>query len=254
MKVFILFLITFAVFTSVFLSQSFSQTDLSESKIQELRNKLVTANSEYPSENIYLQLDRPSYWANDDIWYKAYLETQTDSLNIYVELISPSGKVLQKKIYLAIDGLAYGELHIPDTTSSGVYQIRAYSNWMRNFEENAFFSKNFIIWNLKDKIFQDKPEILNIKDIDLRFFPEGGTLLSGVKSILGFKAVDENGIGIDVEGIILDEQDNFVTAFKSLYKGMGKIVLIPENNKTYRAEVIFDNRKIRVDLPRPSRY
>ncbi|MFA9391281.1 MAG: hypothetical protein ACERKD_15840 [Prolixibacteraceae bacterium] len=241
----------FAIIIGVMILPSFQPSDESESKIQELNNTLIKANHTYPSENIYLQLDRPSYWANDNIWFKAYLESKIDSSNIYVELISPTGKIIQKNIYLAVDGLAYGDIHLPDTISSGVYHIRSYTNWMRNFDESSFFHQNIIIWNTNDKIINSEKEALSANEINLQFFPEGGTLLSGVKSKMGFKAVDENGVGVQANGTILDDKGVFVTFFKSLYKGMGSFEFIPEENRKYIAIVAVNGKETKFDLPKP---
>jgi hypothetical protein len=243
-----------AIIACMMVLQSFQPSDPDESKIWSINNKLNIANKTFPSENVYLQLDRPSYWANDDVWFKVYLESEVDSSNIYVELISPTGKILQKKIYKSLDGLAYGDIHLPDTTSSGVYQIRSYTNWMRNFDEQSFFHKNLIIWNIKDENIIKNDEELNAKNIDIQFFPEGGNLLAGVKSKIGFKTVDENGLGVDVTGIILDEQGAFVTLFKSQYKGMGSFEFIPGINKRYTASITINGKTITSDLPKASHF
>ena len=241
----------FASIACILIIHAFRPLNQSEDKIQEIKNKLVWANETYQAENLYLHLDRRSYWANDDLWFKAYLESKTDSSNFYVELISPTGKILQKKLYLAIEGIAYGDFHLPDTISSGVYQIRAYTNWMRNFDETSFFHKNFIIWNIKEKNIQNNEEEMDTRQIDFQFFPESGILLSGMKNKLGFKAVDENGVGIDVSGVILDDQGAFVTFFKSLYKGMGSAEFIPLDNQKYTANITVNEKTIKVDLPKP---
>lgn len=233
----------------VFTLQSFLPNDASESKINEIKQKLFIANYLYPAETVYLQLDRPSYWANEDIWFKAYLQSEVDSSNIYVELIDPAGKVVQKKMYLAQDGLAYGDMHLPDTIQSGVYQLRSYTNWMRNFDENSFFHKNLIIWNLKDKIIANKSESIKRKDIDIQFFPEGGTFIAGIKNKLGFKAVDENGVGIDASGLITDDKNRQVCEFRSQFKGMGHIELTPEPGMQYYASIDFDGNLLKFQLP-----
>src|SRR5450759_4128425 len=110
-----------------------------EIKDQQLLAKANLFNLRFPQEKIYLHLDRPSYWANDDIWFKAYLQNSPISdCNIFVELLNSSGTVLQKKMYWVQHGLAYGDMHLADTIPSGVYQIRAYTNWMRNFDAVSY--------------------------------------------------------------------------------------------------------------------
>ncbi|HPR32514.1 MAG TPA: hypothetical protein PLK12_10475, partial [Prolixibacteraceae bacterium] len=226
-------------------------TTTGNNKMEVLMQKLSGAHRAFPPEIVYLHLDRPSYWASDDIWFKAYLDSPSDSVNLWVELINPAGKILQKKLYLTIDHIAYGDLHLPDTTSSGVYQIRAYTDPMRRSGEEAFFRQNLLIWNLNDKPGEkDETDRERLK-IDLQFFPEGGTFLANAQNKLGFKAIDENGIGIDIEGTILDNLGQFASFFRSQHKGMGSVVLIPEEGKSYTAIADINGRTMKVALPKP---
>lgn len=237
------------LFFAFFTLQSFQPADSTSINLQDLKMKLYTANYTYPYENIYLHIDRPSYWANDDIWIKAYLRSTEKRNNIYFELINSSGKVVQKKMYLCLNGLAYGDIHLPDTISSGVYQLRAYTNWMRNFDEGSFFHKNFIVWNLKDREIDSQTQSLKAKAVDVQFFPEGGSLLAGVASKFGIKAVDENGIGVDVSGVIVDDDEKMVTGFASKFKGMGSVSFVPEMGKKYTALVNVFGKTKRINLP-----
>ncbi|MCC4211210.1 MG2 domain-containing protein [Leeuwenhoekiella parthenopeia] len=68
---------------------------------------------------------------------------------------------------------------------------------------------------------REKTVILNKEYIDLQFFPESGKLIHGLSGKVGFKALDANGNGKPVEGVILDEKQNFITPFKSNSLGMG---------------------------------
>ena len=132
--------------------QSFRQSPETETNEQQLIAKTNQFNLRFPQEKIYLQLDRPSYWASEDIWFKAYLKNSpVISSNLYVDLLNSTGKVVSRSVCWVQDGLSYGDIHLTDTLSSGMYQIRAYTNWMRNFEEEQFFRKDFVIWNLSDK-------------------------------------------------------------------------------------------------------
>jgi len=67
---------------------------------------------------------------------------------------------------------------------------------------------------------------------------------------LGFKAIDENGLGINVNGIILDNENKEVAQFASSHLGMGYFFLKPYADKTYHAKVTFaDGTKKLIDLP-----
>lgn len=236
----------------LFIFSSFYSGPLKNADEQQLLEKANLFNLKFPQEKIYLHLDRPSYWANDDIWFKAYLKNSpiTES-NLYVELLSSKGKVVYKNLCWAQNGLAYGDIHLADTLSSGVYQIRAYTDWMRNFDDQWFFRKNLVVWNLRDKQPNIESNELKTKDIDLQFFPEGGTFISGLKNRVAFKAIDKNGKGIDFEGDITDDQGNKVSDIKSDFKGIGSFIFEPQGNTKYTAHVIVaGNINLDVDLPK----
>ena len=59
------------------------------------------------------------------------------------------------------------------------------------------------------------------KKAEISFFPEGGSLVDGVPSVVAFKVTDANGRGLDVNGEIYTSGGEFVTAFRSSHKGMG---------------------------------
>lgn len=249
-KAFVTFSLIFT-FLSIFVFQAFYPAPFTKSIDKQLLAKAQMYNLQFPQEKIYLHLDRPSYWANDDIWFKAYLKNSPiPDCNLYVELLNSSGTVLQKKMYWAQTGLAYGDFHLEDTISSGVYQIRAYTNWMRNFDGNWFFRQNIVIWNLRDKVIGQVSSPLNQNEVDFQFFPEGGTFIVGQNSKMAFKANDKNGKGLDVAGKIIDDLGNEVVDFKSHFKGMGSFVIQPLEGRNYTAKVIVAGKiEMNVDLP-----
>jgi len=232
---------------------SFYQITEQDKLLQQLLAKTNLFNLRFPQERVYLHLDRPSYWAGDDIWFKAYVKNSPiNEGNLYIEIINATGDVVNKNIAWVQNGLAYGDFILADTLSSGVYQVRAYTNWMRNFDEVWFFRKDLVIWNPRDKKIEAEPVKLRQRDIDLQFFPEGGTFVAGVKNRVAFKATDNQGKGIDFEGVITDESGNEIADIKSIYKGIGSFVIQPESGKKYTAEAFFaGNIEKQTDLPKP---
>lgn len=73
------------------------------------------------------------------------------------------------------------------------------------------------------------------QNIDLQFMPEGGSMVAGITSRVGFKAIEENGLGIDVKGIIANSKNLQVASFASLHKGMGVVEFTPVEGETYTA-------------------
>ena len=85
---------------------------------------------------------------------------------------------------------------------------------------------------------------------DVSFFPEGGYLIDGVASKVGFKALRSDGLSEDVTGEIYDSENNHIASFQSLHAGMGFFVVVPESNKTYYALCTNkDSLTIRFELP-----
>ncbi|WDF54855.1 carboxypeptidase-like regulatory domain-containing protein [Mucilaginibacter sp. KACC 22063] len=76
---------------------------------------------------------------------------------------------------------------------------------------------------------------------DIGFFPEGGALLTDVPTVIGFKAIQSNGLGIDVKGTIVDSENKEVGTFSSQHLGMGKFTFVPKPNTGYHAVVEFAN-------------
>ncbi|GAB3931444.1 hypothetical protein GCM10028827_28300 [Mucilaginibacter myungsuensis] len=73
--------------------------------------------------------------------------------------------------------------------------------------------------------------------IDLQFLPEGGKLVTGIPSTVGFKAIGEDGKGIDVKATIQDGKGNKVADISSFYNGMGSFKFTPEAGQSYVAKI-----------------
>ena len=67
----------------------------------------------------------------------------------------------------------------------------------------------------------------------LQFFPEGGSLVGGLQSVVGFKYLDYRGKGAEILGTIVDKNNTKVAEFQGNALGMGKVILIPEADQTY---------------------
>ncbi|NRF40381.1 carboxypeptidase-like regulatory domain-containing protein [Pedobacter foliorum] len=88
---------------------------------------------------------------------------------------------------------------------------------------------------------------LNVEhiDTDVQFFPEGGNLINGVTSRIGFKAVGVNGAGVKINGEIIDDEGKALISFSSVYAGMGSFEFKPQLGKVYKAKVVFSDQSER---------
>jgi len=209
-------------------------------------------------EKVYLHVDRDIYFSGDDIWYKAYLIDALDhtltghSGNLHVELISPDSKIVLSNVTRLIGGLGNGAISIPQNLNSGRYLIRAYTNYMRNYGDQLFFTREIRIINGAG---DQNTESTSLRHVDrkyrLYFFPEGGSLIDNVSSLIAFKTVDWNGKGFDVSGKVFSSNGELITAFKSSHLGMGLFQFKPTSGLTYYC--IYkapDSTEIRAELPR----
>ncbi|RYU91275.1 hypothetical protein EWM62_04865 [Mucilaginibacter terrigena] len=105
----------------------------------------------YPSEKLYIKLDRPNYTVTDTIWFKAWLfnaalyTPSKLSAKLYVELINDSSIVVKRFAIPLKMGLGYGQIALNEQLGEGRYTLRAYTNWMQNFGPGALFSKMLYI-------------------------------------------------------------------------------------------------------------
>lgn len=76
-------------------------------------------------------------------------------------------------------------------------------------------------------------------DSDVQFFPEGGDLVAGIRSIVAFKATGSNGLGIGIIGSVTDQNNNKVAEIKSEHAGMGVFILYPQAEQVYSASIRF---------------
>ncbi|UEG53059.1 hypothetical protein LLH06_19115 [Mucilaginibacter daejeonensis] len=202
-------------------------------------------------EKVYLHTDRQVYTPTDDVWYKAYLVNAQDghllntSKDLYVELITPEGKILQHQILALNNGLAKGDLHIPDSLMAGNYRLRAYTNWMRNFGDNFIFEKTLrIVTNKAD----NKPAPV-AGELSVRFFPEGGSLVSGLSSIVAVKAELSDGKAQALLGAVLSSQGDTVAHFDTDSAGVGSFALLPLPGQTYKARISRQSKTFTLPTP-----
>jgi hypothetical protein len=203
-------------------------------------------------EKVFLHVDKSVYATGEILWFKCYV-TDAVSNNLsalskvcYVEVIGNDKKqLLQGKI--AIDsGTGNGSFIIPSSIRTGNYIIRAYTNWMKNFDAGFYFEQPVSIIN-PDK----KPEAIRMDSAEysIQFFPEGGNLVYGLNSTVAFKITDGYGKGLDAKGIIANENNDTVANFETQKFGMGTFRFKPESGNEYYSIVRINGKRIIQNLP-----
>ncbi len=227
-----------------------AQTD----PLSEITQKFDTHRKARLQEKLFLHTDKGFYLAGEIMWFKVYSVDGTFhrpldlSKVCYVEVLNMDNKpVLQAKIQL-LDGSGNGSFFLPLTLASGSYLITAYTSWMKNSPEQYFFRKQVMVINsLMPGEKTDRPAK---REYDIQFFPEGGNLVQGIRSKVAFRAVNEEGRGIDFRGYVVDQQKDTVSSFASLRFGIGSFTFTPQPGAAYKAILRLPDGEIIVkDLP-----
>lgn len=223
-----------------------------------LADNLVQQFYQYQSdalqEKLFVHTDKSFYLAGETIWFKVYSVDASwhkpfamSSIS-YIEVLNKDLKpVMDGKIAL-LNGSGNGSLTIPGFLNTGNYIFRAYTNWMKNFPPDFYFEQTIHIVNtLKTAAANPVAKL----PATIQFFPEGGNSMTGLSGKIAFKAIDGYGRGIKCDGVIVNQQNDTITHFQSLYNGMGNFQLRPEKNNTYYAILRLNDSLIKQKLPDP---
>lgn len=202
--------------------------------VKELNSKLITANQKFNSKKVYLQLDKTAFEAGQEILFSAFvratdLVSKNESLQLVLENLE--GEPLEEILIDVKNGFGNGTVKIPEKEPEGTYKLKIYSTDQNN---NAFLEKAIVVLGNGKEFSLPKTKS---NEIDLQFFPEGGDLVADFSTKVAFKAVNEFGAPVDVEGIVLDENSNEVSKFKSYHNGMGGFYFSAKANKNYTAKI-----------------
>lgn len=210
---------------------------------------------------IYLQTSKDIYVTGEDLWFKGYVLEDRSLLpsdldnTLYVELVrEEDGQVVSQEMYHIENGFVDGHLLLQDTLPAGDYVLRAYS---AHSPDNAHRGGH----NLRKlKIIEYVPDMPMVRGpsetdgtgkkdvVHFSMFPEGGHLVSGIPSKVGFKAVDDKGLPRDISGTLYEDGKE-VTRFRSMHAGMGSFTMAPVHGRRYHVTLKGLSTPQKFDLP-----
>lgn len=193
-------------------------------------------------EKVFVHIDRPAYLAGETMWFKINLVNAKNlapldlSKVVYLEVVDNNNNTpIQTKISVS-KGFGNGAVYLPLSLKSGNYIVRAYTNWMKNFGAEHFFEEEVTIVNTYYKS-SPTAEAIEIEEspVDIQFFPEGGSLVYGLRSKVAFRMVDKDGKGVDFVGALVNEENDTICLFKPSKFGIGYFFYTPELNSSVKA-------------------
>lgn len=99
------------------------------------------------AEKIYLQLDNHVYTNDQTIWFKSIVTDAIDfaptnlSGVLYAELVDANEKIIEKKLIKIENGIGNGFFQLNKNYAEGLYLVRAYTQWQKNFGSDFFFKR-----------------------------------------------------------------------------------------------------------------
>ena len=117
--------------------------------VQDIEEQLSTYHQFRAEEKVYLHFDRTMLKPGETLWFSAYvraannLQPSEKSDMVYVEFIAPNGGVLKQLKLITKNGIAQGDIQTTAEMMGGIYKIKAYTNWQRNFKTH--FERNITL-------------------------------------------------------------------------------------------------------------
>src|SRR5690554_767515 len=237
-----------------------------------ITTKLEAYVSRSAPEKTFLHTDKDLYTHGETIWFKAYLingvdhSTSDKSKVIYMELLDSNDNfIVQRKLYINGPG-ASGDINIDGSFEEGDYSIRAYTKYMLNEGSPIFFQKEISILkrpipnSIANKSLSEDTKdrknpnhdvrVAELAGPNVRFFPEGGDLVTGLQSRMGLKIIDEFGNGIALKGNIIDEEGNVINSFQTHEFGLGAVSITPKKDMKYYADISVNGISYRIPVPK----
>ncbi|MEQ6121182.1 hypothetical protein [Reichenbachiella sp. MALMAid0571] len=252
MKISISYIIPILLIELSFFSLSAQEKITSENGLKEAFETQVT---NIHQEKVFVHTDRQVYITGETIWMSAYCVDasfhlpQNLSKVLNVELFNSEGKAVKQERIQLIEGLGKGQIFVSSDIQSGVYIMRAYTNWMKNFEHGLVFQKQINIVNPISNP-DTKKEVQQVSKTLVNFFPEGGNLVNSLKSKVAVKINDNMGQPLSLTGVVYDNNDNEVAKFSTSDLGYTYFHLTPQQGKTYIARIARNGLIEKHELPK----
>lgn len=240
-------------FSLVFFVLNFALSQLVQSQVlDELQSKLSAHELETEQEKVYISFDRNTYIVGDHIWFHVFLLKASDyrpeakSKFVHVEFFDlATNEVFAKRTVKVVDGMGQADVQSLPTWGENL-GVRGYTHHMLNFDEGSQFVGNLNFIKSKSK---NKSVASGSKGIDVQFLPESGNLLDGVRTIVAFKGVSEEGRSVHFTGKITKLGTEEIIPLKTQYSGMGRVTITPEFGAQYVAEIDYLGKNYTFQLP-----
>jgi hypothetical protein len=242
----------------LFASASFAQTNPQE-KLDSFSAQFITSIRTHERQRIILTTDKSVYIDGDAIWFKAFLinsisgKINNDSRFLYVDLVNDKDSVIKTVILDAANKQTDSKLLLPSTLPSGQYWLRGFTRQILETDSNNICVKPVYVINENDHAAikriitpASKPDTI----LQVKFYPEGGNIITGASSTVAVRITDSNGQPVQLKGLIRNNYDAVMGGFTTDNFGLGKFSFEASGHRQYRAVITYDG--IQKDYPLPA--
>ena len=231
------------LFITICFVQSFSQNEVQDSIIDSYK---VYANN--LREVAYAHLNKSVFVKGETLAFTAYVfvkgEKKPSQLtsNLYCTISDENGKTIKSKMLLVTNGMSHGSFYVDSLFTSGNYTFKAYTNWMKNFDEQNFYIQSIKVIDPENEN-EIIPKVIS-SNLDVQFLPEGGHLLANTENTIGVVIKDSLGFGVPfVEGKLLNSKNEILNVFKTNLLGISKFRFTPKDKELYHVLIDFEGEQ-----------
>ena len=245
------FLLCVSLYTS-----SFGQ-DMHQQMLDSFSGKFMTAIRTHEKQRVYMVTDKSFFTNGESIWFKAFLLNDishgisTKSRFLFVDLVNEKDSVIKQVILDAENKQTNSRIVLPDFIASGYYWLRAYTRQMAKRDVNSICVKPiYIVGRIDDNFSDPLKKSINVDSIPtVTFYPEGGSVITGVNSTVALRISQLNGKPLGIDGLVKDSHDTIVARFTTNTNGLGKFDFEPNGYRKYRAIFNWHGKEISYPLP-----
>jgi hypothetical protein len=244
----------FCLFLSFFLHAQDQQQNFLDS----LSGRFITEIRKQGKPRALLVTDKSIFKAGETIWFRGFLVNSvsqkivSQSKYLFVDLVNEKDSVITAVILDAANLQLNSRIVLTDAVSEGNYWLRAYTRHMAEGDSNSIFVKpiyvagrnsNNHVAELKKNSGKDDSTLL------MTFYPEGGSIMTGINSTIALSITDKDGAPVSIDGYVKDSRDNITARFTTNESGLAKFNFEPSRFRRYKGVVNWNGKEITYPLP-----
>ena len=201
---------------------------------------------------VYILPSKEIAETGEDLWFKAYLmDRQTFALSdksqtLYLQIRTSTDSVVWSEKYPLNGGRGTGHIYIGEDWPQGEYYLEGYTKSSFTADSTqAIRPRRILVVDCITQVNSISTQAVENDSVQRsiarhRFdlFPEGGSLIDGINTVVAFKATYGNGLPEEVMGKVLEDGEQ-IAEFHCVHDGMGSFAVTPRLGKKY--EVVLDD-------------